>query len=167
MRQAISVTITTAAALLAAPVVPAAAHDPHTVERGETLSTIASDHGTTWQALDAANPQIGNPNLIYPGQRVTISGSTGASSPVERSGPSGGVWARVAQCESGGNWSINTGNGYYGGLQFSLASWRAVGGTGYPHHASPAEQIARAQRLLEIQGWATAWPACSAKLGLR
>lgn len=78
----------------------------------------------------------------------------------------GGVWDRLAQCESSGNWAINTGNGYYGGLQFSLSSWRAVGGTGYPHQASKAEQIARAEKLKAIQGWG-AWPACTAKLGLR
>jgi hypothetical protein len=76
------------------------------------------------------------------------------------------VWDRVAQCESGGNWSINTGNGYYGGLQFSLQSWRAVGGSGYPHNASKLEQIDRAERLRAIQGWG-AWPSCSRQLGLR
>jgi hypothetical protein len=76
------------------------------------------------------------------------------------------VWDSLAECESGGNWSINTGNGYYGGLQFSLTSWRAVGGTGYPHHHSREEQIFRAEKLLDIQGWG-AWPACSRKLGLR
>ncbi len=93
------------------------------------------------------------------------------SRPVTQTAPvtsnvDGGVWDRLAQCESSGNWSINTGNGYYGGLQFSLSSWRAVGGTGYPHQASKAEQIARAEKLKAIQGWG-AWPACSAKLGLR
>ncbi len=76
------------------------------------------------------------------------------------------VWDRLAVCESGGNWSINTGNGYYGGLQFSLSSWRAVGGGGYPHQASKSEQIARAEMLLAKQGWG-AWPACTAKMGLR
>jgi hypothetical protein len=76
------------------------------------------------------------------------------------------TWERVAQCESGGNWSINTGNGYYGGLQFNLDSWRWVGGSGYPHEASKAEQIHRAELLHERQGW-NAWPACSRKLGLR
>jgi hypothetical protein len=76
------------------------------------------------------------------------------------------IWDALAQCESGGNWSINTGNGYYGGLQFALGSWRAVGGQGYPHHASRAEQIRRAEMLLQIQGWG-AWPACSRRLGLR
>jgi hypothetical protein len=77
-----------------------------------------------------------------------------------------GVWDKLAQCESGGNWRINTGNGYYGGLQFSLSSWRAVGGSGYPHAASKAEQILRAERLKAKQGWG-AWPACTRKLGLR
>ena len=76
------------------------------------------------------------------------------------------TWDRLAQCESGGNWQINTGNGYYGGLQFALSSWRAVGGSGYPHNASKAEQIRRAELLLQRQGWG-AWPACSSRLGLR
>jgi hypothetical protein len=76
------------------------------------------------------------------------------------------TWEAVAQCESGGNWSINTGNGYYGGLQFNLDSWRWVGGSGYPHEASKAEQIHRAEILHSRQGW-NAWPACSSKLGLR
>ncbi|MBW3561345.1 MAG: cell wall-binding repeat-containing protein [Actinobacteria bacterium] len=76
------------------------------------------------------------------------------------------TWERLARCESGGNWAINTGNGYYGGLQFSLSSWRAVGGAGYPHQASKWEQIHRGERLQSMQGWG-AWPACSRKLGLR
>lgn len=79
---------------------------------------------------------------------------------------SGSVWDSLAKCESGGNWSINTGNGYYGGLQFSLSSWRAVGGSGLPSQASREEQIARAEMLKARQGWG-AWPACTAKLGLR
>lgn len=76
------------------------------------------------------------------------------------------VWDRLAQCESGGNWSINTGNGYYGGLQFSLASWKGVGGTGLPSQASKSEQIARGEKLQAKQGWG-AWPACTRKLGIR
>ena len=76
------------------------------------------------------------------------------------------IWDRLADCESSGNWSINTGNGYYGGIQFSLASWRAVGGSGYPHQASRLEQIYRGEKLQAIQGWG-AWPACSRKIGLR
>ena len=76
------------------------------------------------------------------------------------------IWDRLAACESGQNWSINTGNGYYGGIQFSLASWRAVGGSGYPHHASRLEQIYRGELLQARQGWG-AWPACTRKLGIR
>lgn len=76
------------------------------------------------------------------------------------------VWDRLARCESGGNWAINTGNGYYGGLQFSARSWRAVGGQGLPHHASRETQIAMGERLRRIQGWG-AWPSCSRRLGLR
>ena len=79
---------------------------------------------------------------------------------------SGSVWDRLAQCESGGNWAINTGNGYYGGLQFSLSSWRGVGGVGYPHQASRETQIAMGERLRASGGWGH-WPACSRKLGLR
>lgn len=77
-----------------------------------------------------------------------------------------GVWDRLAACEAGGNWHINTGNGYYGGLQFSLSSWRAVGGSGLPSDASREEQIMRGKMLQARQGWG-AWPSCSAKLGLR
>ncbi len=79
---------------------------------------------------------------------------------------SGDVWDRLAQCEAGGNWHINTGNGYYGGLQFTLGSWRGVGGSGYPHQASREEQIARGKMLQARQGWG-AWPACTRKLGIR
>jgi len=71
-------------------------------------------------------------------------------------------WSGVAQCESGGNWSINTGNGYYGGLQFSPSTWSAYGGGAYAPRAdlaSPAEQIAVAERVLVGQG-VGAWPTC-------
>jgi resuscitation-promoting factor RpfB len=88
-----------------------------------------------------------------------------SSSPSTSSTPSGSVWDRLAECESGGNWSINTGNGFYGGLQFSLSTWRAYGGTGMPHEASREEQIAVAERVQDGQGWG-AWPACTAKLGI-
>jgi uncharacterized protein YabE (DUF348 family) len=76
------------------------------------------------------------------------------------------VWDSLAQCESGGNWAINTGNGYYGGLQFNLSTWQAMGGSGYPHENSREEQIAVAERLLAANGGYGAWPACSASLGL-
>ncbi len=78
------------------------------------------------------------------------------------------VWDSVAACESGGNWSINTGNGYYGGLQFSYSTWRAYGGGAYASTANLAtksEQIAVAQRVLASQG-PGAWPVCSVRAGL-
>ncbi|MGY1846332.1 MULTISPECIES: transglycosylase family protein [unclassified Blastococcus] len=78
------------------------------------------------------------------------------------------TWDRLAQCESSGNWSINTGNGYYGGLQFYQPTWEGFGGTEYAPRADLAtreQQIAIAEKTLAVQGWG-AWPACSAKLGL-
>lgn len=66
------------------------------------------------------------------------------------------TWDRLAQCESGGNWKINTGNGYYGGLQFSARTWRAFGGgkyASYAHKASKYQQIAIAEKVLDGQGW--------------
>jgi LysM repeat protein len=78
------------------------------------------------------------------------------------------VWDKVAQCESGGNWKINTGNGYYGGVQFSARTWKAYGGTSYASRAnlaSYAEQIAVARRVLAGQG-PQAWPVCGRRAGL-
>ncbi len=72
-------------------------------------------------------------------------------------------WDAVAQCESGGNWSINTGNGYYGGLQFSLPTWQANGGSGMPHLNSREEQIRVAENTLVSQG-VGAWPSCGGLL---
>lgn len=66
----------------------------------------------------------------------------------------------IAACESGGNWSISTGNSFYGGLQFTLSSWQAVGGSGYPHNATKLEQMYRGVRLSRLQGWG-AWPNCA------
>ncbi|MFE6748817.1 transglycosylase family protein [Kitasatospora purpeofusca] len=78
------------------------------------------------------------------------------------------AWDAVAQCESGGNWSISTGNGFSGGLQFTPSTWRAYGGAAYApqaHQASRAQQIAVAEKVLASQG-PGAWPVCSAKAGL-
>ncbi|RJT95319.1 LysM peptidoglycan-binding domain-containing protein [Arthrobacter frigidicola] len=74
-------------------------------------------------------------------------------------------WDALAQCESGGNWGINTGNGYSGGLQFSPSTWAAYGGSGSAADASREQQIAVAERVLDGQGWG-AWPSCSSQLGL-
>ncbi len=76
------------------------------------------------------------------------------------------VWDRLAQCEAGGNWATNTGNGYYGGLQFSLGTWHAYGGSGLPSNASRTTQIAIATKIRNASGGYGAWPACAASLGL-
>ncbi|PWJ55797.1 LysM domain-containing protein [Quadrisphaera granulorum] len=84
------------------------------------------------------------------------------------SAASGATWDRLAQCESTGDWGINTGNGYYGGLQFSAGTWKGFGGGQYASRADLAsreQQIAIAEKVLDTQGWG-AWPACSRKLGL-
>jgi resuscitation-promoting factor RpfE len=72
---------------------------------------------------------------------------------------SGMNWDAVAACESGGNWAINTGNGYYGGLQFTIGTWHANGGTGSPAGASREEQIRVAENVVRTQGIG-AWPVC-------
>jgi LysM repeat protein len=149
----------------------------YTVKSGDTLSHIADRQGLgSWRVLYDANPRIHNPNLIFPGQELTIPSGSGhvrhrslatrSSSRSSGSVAGGSVWDRLAQCESGGNWSANTGNGFYGGLQFTQSSWRAAGGSGSPQNASRSEQIRVAQRLQQMQGW-SAWPACSRKVGLR
>jgi hypothetical protein len=167
------------------------------VQPGDNLTAIATANSTTYVRLFDANTQIVDPDIINPGDIIRIpaadevltsrslpentpaqpvaSYSQSAAKPrATQQAPAasatasvgGDVWDSIARCESGGNWSTNTGNGYYGGLQFSLSSWRAVGGSGLPSQASKAEQIARAEILKSRQGFG-AWPACTAKLGLR
>ena len=83
--------------------------------------------------------------------------------------PGTSIWDTLSQCEAGGDWTADTGNGFYGGLQFTKSTWLAHGGGRYApfaNYASREQQIAIAQRVLSTQGW-VAWPACSAKLGFR
>jgi resuscitation-promoting factor RpfA len=102
--------------------------------------------------------------------RLAVVGAVAAGSAAALAGTASAApdsaWDKLAQCESGGNWNINTGNGYYGGLQFNLGTWRAFGGAGMPNQASRSQQIAVAEKVLAAQGWG-AWPACSRKMGLR
>lgn len=166
-----------------------------TVQAGDYLAKIAQDNNTDYLRIFYANADIANPDVIHPGQQIRIPradeqltpralpvaapvvvaqpvatpapASTSSQRVTANYAPSNGsVWDQLAICEAGGNWAINTGNGYYGGLQFSLGSWRAVGGSGLPSEASREEQIARGEMLKARQGWG-AWPSCSAKLGLR
>ena len=92
------------------------------------------------------------------------SSGSSASAPAAVSGDDAAIWAAIAQCESGGNPSINTGNGYYGMYQFSLPTWRSVGGSGLPSDASAEEQTMRARMLQQRSGWGQ-W-GCAYKLGL-
>jgi len=102
--------------------------------------------------------------------RLAVVGAVATGVPLALAGTASAApesaWDKLAQCESGGNWKINSGNGYYGGIQFNATTWRAFGGSGMPHQASKSEQIAVAERTLAAQGW-NAWPACSRKMGLR
>jgi ferric-dicitrate binding protein FerR (iron transport regulator) len=117
-----------------------------------------------WHAWHRADPQAAEAHANSPEVQAELAAAP-ASEP-EPETIQRGVWDRLAQCESGGNWSINTGNGYYGGLQFGMTAWRATGGSGRPDQNSREEQIRRAEILLDMQGWG-AWPACSRRLGLR
>ena len=148
---------------------------------------------TAWPALWWVNRhKVHNPEMIRVGQRLTLSSwhprkawlnraalaaipASAPTLPVSAPAPaaggapvpasSGGVnWSAVAACESGGNWSTSTGNGFYGGLQFTDGTWLANGGGQYASSAdlaTPAQQIAVAERVLASQGIG-AWPVCGA-----
>lgn len=155
-------------------------NNPDLIYPGQQLRVPAADEQLTPRDLpanapaeamvvapaQAAAPQEA-PAITQPAPAVAPQPQT-VSNPVAATAPAvadGSVWDRIAACESGGNWAINTGNGFYGGLQFTVSSWNAVGGTGLPSSASRDEQIMRAQMLQARQGWG-AWPVCSVKAGL-
>ena len=105
---------------------------------------------------------------VVAGAAVAALPVAGLVSAPSASAASASTWDAVARCESGGNWSINTGNGFYGGLQFTASTWRAYGGTAYApqaNRAGRAQQIAVAEKVLASQG-PGAWPVCSRKAGL-
>ena len=97
---------------------------------------------------------------------VRVGTKAPAPAPTANYASGGSVWDRIAQCESGGNWAINTGNGYYGGLQFNLSTWQSYGGSGYPHQNSREAQIAVAERVRAATGGYGSWPGCASSLGL-
>ncbi len=147
------------------------------VQPGDSLSKIASRLAlSTWVPIWNANPSLTDPNRIYAGQTLIIPSQPAPDRPlpagmnvaarqasvvkvttVAPSAGVGGIFERIRQRESGGNYAINTGNGYYGAYQFDLATWRSVGGTGLPSLASPAEQDMRAQLLYARRG-CQPWP---------
>jgi LysM repeat protein len=172
-----------------APAAPAAA--TYTVKSGDVMGRIAKAHGVSLKSLKDANPQVKDPNRIFPGNVLNLPNGADqsnersggpqpqvdSSSGLTASGGSNGVsvadhhWDRLAKCESGGDglWRANTGNSFYGGLQFTRSTWKAFGGHEFApnaHQASREEQIAVAERTVDAQGW-KAWPACTKKLGMR
>ncbi len=96
---------------------------------------------------------------------LALAGAAAGIGAAPASAAPAGTWDSLAKCESGGDWSINTGNGFKGGLQFTDSTWKAFGGSGSAANASKSQQIAVAKKVQAGQGWG-AWPACSAKLGL-
>ena len=104
-------------------------------------------------------------NVTRAAATLAIGGAAAATMAAPANAAPLSAWESLAQCESGGNWSINTGNSFYGGLQFTQSSWTAAGGAGSPQTASKAEQIRVAENLLQMQGWG-AWPECAASLNL-
>lgn len=125
--------------------------------------------------VEVAREQVAVKELQAPKERVVRvgtkkpegpAGNTGAAAPAVGDGS---VWDQLAQCEATGNWAINTGNGFYGGLQFTQQTWEGFGGGAYAPRADLAtreQQIAVAQKVQAAQGWG-AWPACTSKMGLR
>ena len=140
--------------------------NPNLIAAGQRLRLPASGQVPAWmaRAAQAAIP------VAAPAPAPAVSAAPAdpsAAAPVSTAVPasSGGAnWAAIAACESGGNWGANTGNGFYGGLQFTEQTWLAYGGGQYAssaNQASQSEQIAVAQRVLAGQGIG-AWPVCGA-----
>lgn len=130
---------------------------------GEDLVTflVTLTNGKQTQRKEIATKEI---TAAQP-RRVRV----GASSAAAPSVSGGSVWDRLAGCEAGGNWAADTGNGYYGGLQFDKGTWTANGGgqyAAYPNQASREQQIAVAQKIRDGRGGYGAWPSCSSRLGL-
>ncbi len=124
------------------------------------LGACTPEEVQQWQAWHAQDPAAAEAFLQEPAQPAAAAAPAVAE---------GSVWDKVAYCESGGNWAINLGSGYYGGLQMLGSTWRNYGGTEFAptaDQASREQQIAVAERILDDVGWG-AWPACSRKLGLR
>jgi uncharacterized protein YabE (DUF348 family) len=138
------------------------------VERGKAgeQTAIMRVHVQNGQETDREQIRAGS---MTPAEPRVVRLGTNDDIPQAPAVADGAVWDRLANCEATGNWAINTGNGYYGGLQFDAGTWRAYGGTDYaplPHQASREEQIAVASKVHDDRGGYGAWPACSRKLGL-
>jgi len=139
--------------------------NPNLITAGQRLRLPASGQVPEWMAR-AAQAAIPTPPPAPAAVSVTQA-SPPAAAPVSTAAPassSGANWSAIAACESGGNWSASTGNGFYGGLQFTEQTWLGYGGGQYAssaNQATKAQQIAVAERVLAGQGIG-AWPTCGA-----
>lgn len=137
-------------------------------EPGAPGEELVTSRLRTTNGAVTGREELGTETTAKPEPRIVRVGTDpGASAPAVGNGS---VWDRLASCEAGGDWSTNTGNGYYGGLQFDKGTWNAYGGdayAAYPHQASREEQIAIAEKVRNSRGGYGAWPACSSRLGLR
>lgn len=137
----------------------------------ETFARAVQAHQLTELAAEVDRQKADAERARLARERAAMARPAPAPAPSARPSVSAGssVWDQIAQCESGGNWAINTGNGYSGGLQFAHSSWTGFGGREFAPmawQASREQQIVVAERILASQGWG-AWPACTRKLGLR
>jgi uncharacterized protein YabE (DUF348 family) len=136
------------------------------VDPGVAGERIATYRITIKNGKESGREEIGSKTTKEAKPKVVRVGTKKPPQPVISDGE---VWDRLAQCEAGGNWAINTGNGYYGGLQFNISTWNANGGGQYasrPDLASREQQIAIATKVRDNRHGYGAWPACSRKLGL-
>jgi uncharacterized protein YabE (DUF348 family) len=142
--------------------------DPNAFVGDEKVTTpgVNGEQVTTYRVTVTDGVETARETLSTTVTREPVAAQVSVGTKAKPAIADGSVWDALANCEAGGNWAINTGNGYYGGLQFNLGTWRANGGTGMPHQASREEQIAVGQRVQTSQGWG-AWPGCARKLGLR
>jgi len=140
------------------------------VQEGVVGKRVIVAEVVTVDGVETSRRIVSDEVVAQPVDEITTVGTKArpvATSAASLGSAPAGVWASLAQCESGGNPSLVSSNGlYYGLYQFSLSTWQSVGGTGLPSQASAAEQTERAQILQARYGWGQ-WPACSAKLGLR
>lgn len=146
--------------------------DPNLIHVGDSLRIPANTEVLTDRPLPAAAvveaAPVAQPATTYSLPAAVVPEKTAAPSATAPSVSDGSIWDQIAQCEASGNWAINTGNGFYGGLQFTASTWAAYGGLDYAPSANLAsreQQIDVATRVQAAQGWG-AWPACTAKLGI-
>lgn len=145
--------------------------DPDIINPGQVLRIPDADEQLTERPIPTLAPVVAAPASYVPqAQARVFTQQTAPAVSTPAPAANAGVWDQLAQCEAGGNWSINTGNGYYGGLQFAPGTWTGNGGGQYAPTANQAtreQQIAVAETIRTKSGGYGAWPACSAKLGLR